>query len=53
MKKIKKTSAKKISAKKSERIKKLKKIGLLDAAIMGAGTPTMGDLSPAPLRRRG
>ncbi len=35
---------KKPIAKKTERVKKTKKVSLLDAAIIGATTPTMGGL---------
>jgi hypothetical protein len=44
MRPVKKPSPKKIAAKKTERAKKLKKISLLNAAVIGAGTPTMGGL---------
>ena len=44
MRPVKKTSPTKIAAKKTERVKKLKKISILNAAIIGATTPTMGGI---------
>jgi len=44
MKNEKKPQAKKDVTKKTAKVKKTKKISLLDAAVMGAGMPTMGGI---------
>jgi len=44
MKNGKKASAKKPATKKTAKVKKTKKISLLDAAVIGAGMPTMGGI---------
>ena len=44
MKNEKNASAKKPAVKKATKLKKAKKVSLLDAAVMGAGMPTMGGL---------
>ena len=44
MKNEKKPQAKKVVAKKATKMKKTKKISMLDAAVIGAGMPTMGGI---------